>query len=264
MTPRERPASHALRAVRSFSAHNGTAYAAAITYFTLLSVVPAAMLACAAGGVVLAGDHELLGQVQALLRAQLPPELQSHAIRLVDSAISGRTAVGLTGLAAAVYSGIGWMRHLRDALTLQWGDQPGHRSVLRTAGYDLAALSGLGVALALSCAITFAVAKFGAVLTVLALFANWGIFAVVLAKLPRNPLPVRQVRGGAAIMAIGFEALKHGTGLLLARTADSPTGLVFGPVIGFVAFAHLTAQLLLFSAAWGATSGHPLGSTASD
>ncbi|WP_370935129.1 YhjD/YihY/BrkB family envelope integrity protein [Amycolatopsis sp. cg13] len=125
--------------------------------------------------------------------------LHRQALDLVDSAIASRTAVGLTGLAAAAYSGLGWMRHLREALTLQHGDAPARRGVFRTVLYDFAALLGLSVGLAASGALTFV--RSGTLLTACALVANWAVFLVVLAKFPRRPVPLRSVWVGAAIGA---------------------------------------------------------------
>ncbi|RSD10324.1 hypothetical protein EIY87_36215 [Amycolatopsis eburnea] len=107
MVPGTRWTARLVRAARSFSEHDGTAYAAAITYFTVLSVVPVAMVACAAAGVVLAGDHELAREVHALILAQLPPAWHERAAGLVDDVVDARAAFGLAGLATGLYSGIG-------------------------------------------------------------------------------------------------------------------------------------------------------------
>lgn len=148
---------------------------------------------------MLANDHALLEQFQTFVLAQVPPALHRQALDLVDSAIASRTAVGLTGLAAAAYSGLGWMRHLREALPLQHGDAPARRGVFRTVLYDFAALLGLSVGLAASGALTFV--RSGILLTACALVANWAVFLVVLAKFPRCPVSLRSVWVGAAIGA---------------------------------------------------------------
>ena len=68
--------------------------------------------------------------------------------------------VGFFGLLVALYSGIGWMSSLRDALTEQWAQVPEAPVIYKRIPFDLLALGGLGVALAGSFALTTFVTRF--------------------------------------------------------------------------------------------------------
>jgi membrane protein len=176
-----------------------------------------------------------------------------------------------------LYSGLGWMSNLREALTEQWrassGDQPPESAgFLRTKMVDLLALLGLGVALVMSFAVTGAgtafagavlnAAGFGLipgarlVLTALAVAASilgmWLVFLWVIARLPRQPVPLRRAMRAAWIAAIGFELLKQGFAIYLDSVTASPTGKLFGPVIGLMVFAYFVSRFLLFLTAWAA------------
>jgi membrane protein len=52
-------------------------------------------------------------------RCTVPGNLAGTINPIIDQAISQRGTVGLVGLLAALYSGIGWMSNLREALSEQ-------------------------------------------------------------------------------------------------------------------------------------------------
>ncbi|MGH3669015.1 MAG: YhjD/YihY/BrkB family envelope integrity protein, partial [Pseudonocardiaceae bacterium] len=122
---------HLARAGGAYTAHHGDHYAAAITFFSVLSLVPLLMIAFATAGFVLADNQQLLRQLQEQIQASAPPGLGPTLKNVVDGAIGSRRSVGILGLLGALYSGLGWMGTLREALTAQWrgvsattGEQP--------------------------------------------------------------------------------------------------------------------------------------------
>ena len=265
---------HLFAANESFNAHYGNHYAAAITYFSVLSLIPILMVAFAIAGIVLAGNVSLLGELQAAITKSAPGELGSTLKQVVNAAIAARGTVGIIGLVIALYSGIGWMSNLRDALTAQWGQERGDLPLLKTMLSDLLALIGLGIALVVSFAITIAGTGVGAfllrlvglagsawahvllvVLTiVLSLAANWLVFLWVIARLPREQVGLRSAMRGALFAAVGFEVLKQLATVLLKSATHSPTGAVFGSIIGLLVFANLVSRFLLLATAWTATA----------
>ena len=270
---------HLVRAGQSYTAHHGDHYAAAITFFSVLSLVPMMMIAFAAAGFVLAGNPELLRQLQDQIQAAAPAGLGGTLNGVIEGAIASRGGVGIAGLLGALYSGLGWMTNLREALTAQWqstsGEQPSEpEGFLRTKVFDLLALLGLGLALAISFALTgigtgFASAFLQAlglgqipgarlVLTGLAIVASvtgtWLVFLWVIARLPRQPVPLRRAMRAAWFGAIGFEILKQAFAIYLDSVTSSPTGQLFGPVIGLMVFAYFVSRFLLFLTAWAAVT----------
>ncbi|MBA2470849.1 MAG: inner membrane protein YhjD [Pseudonocardiales bacterium] len=268
---------HLVRAGQSYTANHGDHYAAAITFFSVLSLMPLLMIAFAAAGFVLAGNPDLLHQLQDQIHAAAPPGLGATLDQVIDGAIRSRGGVGIVGLLGALYSGLGWMGNLREALTAQWrlgpGEQPPEsEGFLRTKVFDLLALLGLGAALMASFALTGIGTAFASVLlnalglgqipgarlvlVVLAVAASvvgmWLVFLWVIARLPREPVPLRSATRAAWLGAVGFELLKQAFAIYLDSVTNSPTGRLFGPVIGLMVFAYFVSRFLLFLTAWAA------------
>lgn len=265
---------HIMRANEAFGERYGNHYAAAITYFSVLSLVPILMVGFAITAFVLAGDETLLNDLKRNITEAAPAGLGKTLNEVVDTAIDSRAAVGVLGLATALYSGIGWMSNLRDALTAQWGLEKKPRSFLPSLLADLAALIGLGLALVIS----FGLSAVGAgaadflldlvglggygwakvlltlLTVVLSLGANWLVFLWVISRLPREHVSMRSAEKGALIAAIGFEILKAAATVFLVGVTSSPTGALFGPIIGLLVFSNLVSRFLLFVTAWTATS----------
>jgi membrane protein len=272
---RKRPwLDHLVRAFNAFNERNGNHYAAAITYFSVLSLFPLLMIAFAVMGFILAGDPVQLENLKEAITSGAPAGLGDVINDVVDTAIEERGTVGIIGLVAAAYSGLGWMSNLRDALTAQWGLAHKEVPFLRKLGSDLLSLLGLGVALAVSFGLTAAGGGMGTWLLsllglsddawavfllrvgsiVLGLAANWVVFVWVLSRLPRERVSARSAMRGAVAAAVGFEILKQAATLFLAAVTSSPSGVVFGPIIGLLVFANLVARYLLFITAWTATA----------
>ena len=265
---------HLVRAGEAFTERYGNHYAAAITYFSVLSLFPLLMIGFAVAGFVLAGNPTLLAEMKKGIADAVPAGLDTIINDLVDKSIEQRSAIGIIGLLAAVYSGLGWMSNLRDALTAQWGLEHKQRPFLKTMLSDLLSLLGLGLALAVSFGLTavgtglgssllrwvgldddaWAVFMLTVATIVLGLIANWVVFLWVISRLPRERVSVKSAIRGAAAASIGFEILKQVFTLYLGTVVDSPAGSVFGPIIGLLIFANLVSRFLLFIVAWTATA----------
>ncbi|MBA8822767.1 membrane protein [Saccharopolyspora lacisalsi] len=262
-----------VRAAGRYQQQYGDYYAAAITYFSVLALVPLLMIVFAVAGFVLTGDPELLARLQRTIAEAVPsPELSKLLSGVIEEAISQAGAVGVIGLLVALYSGLGWMTNLRDALTAQWIQEPESPPVPKRMGFDLLALLGLGLALVLSFAITalgggvgqsafalvgiegslLAYVLWWVLAVVLSVGANWLVFLWVLARLPRQPVTVRSAVWGALFAAVGFEVLKQIGVIYLRSISDSPAGAAFGPILGLLVFAYLTSRFVLFVTAWTA------------
>ncbi|HET9257164.1 MAG TPA: YhjD/YihY/BrkB family envelope integrity protein, partial [Pseudonocardiaceae bacterium] len=98
-------------------------------------------------------------------------------------------------------------------------------------------------------------------LTALAIAAsvagNWLVLLWVIARLPRQPVPLRRAMRAAGVGALGFEILKQAFAIYLNTVTASPTGQLFGPVIGLMVFAYFVSRFLLFLTAWAAQQDTP-------
>src|SRR5919205_85661 len=154
---------HLVRAGARYTDKHGDHYAAAITYFSILALVPIIMIAFAAAAFVLAGNQELLAQLQQGIQSAVPPELAGMISGVVDQAIAQRNAVAMIGLglAFAVSFAITAIGSGLSATILEFlglGDQAWARFLFFLAGL------------------------------VITLAANWLVFLWVLARLPREPV----------------------------------------------------------------------------
>lgn len=265
---------HVIRANDAFGERYGNHYAAAITYFSVLSLFPLLMVAFSVAGFVLANNAAALNELRDGILSSAPQGLGDLFTTLVDSALKSRGGTGIFGLLLAFYSGIGWMTNLRDALTAQWGQEKKKLPMVPTLAKDLLSLVGLGVALAVSFGLTAVGTGAGEWLlrqvgladqgwarflltlatVVLALAANVLVFLWVISRLPREKVSVRSAVKGAIIAAIGFEILKQVATIYLQSVASSPSSAIFGPIIGLLVFANLVSRFLLFVTAWTATA----------
>ena len=144
-----------IRAFERYTKQYGDYYAAAITYFSVLALVPLLMIAFAVAGFVLAGNPDLLARLQESITSAVPSPAMSEMLNgIVEQAIEQAGAVGIIGLLTALYSGLGWMTNLREALTAQWTQTPEPQSKPKQMASDLVSLLGLGLALGVSVGIS--------------------------------------------------------------------------------------------------------------
>ncbi|HEY2223734.1 YhjD/YihY/BrkB family envelope integrity protein [Actinomycetospora sp.] len=264
---------HLVRAATSYLESHGDHYAAAITYFSVVALVPMLMVAFAVAGYLLLGDPELLAELRESVIAIVGPGLGATIDQLVAEALRQSETVGILGLALAAYTGLAWMYRVREALSAQWGQRTAGPPWLAGAASDAVALLGLGLVLAVALGIvvlgdllTGAVAgpegsgwvrwAAATVLTVgLSIAANLLVVLWVIARLPRERPALRRAVRPALLAAVGFELIEQGGAVYLGWVTGSPAGLVFGPILGLLVAIYLGARLVLFATAWAATHG---------
>ncbi|WP_130832569.1 inner membrane protein YhjD [[Erwinia] mediterraneensis] len=271
---------HFLRALERFNDRLGSQFGAAITYFSFLSLIPILMVSFAGVGFVLASNPDLLtGLINKIVDSISDPTLATTLKNSVNTAIEQRATVGITGLLLALYSGINWMGNLREAVRAQsrdvWERKPDDKEkVWLKYLRDLVSLIGLMLALIITLSLTSIAGAAQAaivnalglndiewlrpVLTIIAtsisIAANYLLFLWIFWILPRHKPHKRALLRGTLLAAIGFEVIKFIMTLTLPKLASSPSGAVFGSVLGLMAFFYFFARLTLFCAAWIATA----------
>ena len=272
---------HVMRAQGRYNDCKGDFYAAGITYFTIFALFPLLMVGFAAGGFVLASRPDLLDDVENRIRSAVSGDLGQQLVQLMDSAIDSRGTVGIIGLATAAWAGLGWMANLREALSQMWGhyreDPPGF---IRTKLSDLATLLSAFLAIVVTVALTAlgntsvmenVLHWFGFQDTsglslvlrvasiVVSLLVSWLLFTWVIARLPRESVSFRSSVRAGLLAAVGFEIFKLVASIYLRSVVTGPAGATFGPVLGLMVFAYITARLVLFATAWAATLPENMG-----
>ncbi|CAN7266955.1 inner membrane protein YhjD [Mycolicibacterium frederiksbergense] len=253
----------------------GDFYAAGITYFTIFALFPLLMVGFSIGGFVLANQPELMAEVEERIRSSVSGDLGSQLVELMDSAIDSRGTVGVIGLFTAAWAGLGWMANLREALSQMWEQRHEPGGFVATKLSDLLALVSAFVALALTIGLT-ALSKESPMTTVLSWFGlqdvpglsvglqvaswvfslgiSWLLFTWIIARLPRESVSFRSSLRAGLIAAVAFEVFKQVASIYLRSVVTGPAGATFGPVLGLMVFAYITARLILFATAWAATA----------
>ena len=253
---------HAVRAQQRYDQSQGDFYAAGITYFTVFAMFPVLMVGFAVVGFVLARRPDRLAEIDSWVKGAVPGEFGEQIISLMDAAIASRTSVGVIGLATALYVGLLWMQRLRAALSQMWGQRfppPGFLNtkvsdVLALVAAFLASLLTIGFGVLATSALRLAGSvRLGSL--VVSILVAWLLFTVMIARLPHDPVPLRRCAGAGLLAAIGFEGFKQVGSIYLQAVLHSPAGAVFGPVLGLMVFAYMTARLVLFATAWAAEGG---------
>jgi membrane protein len=275
---------HLLRAVTRFNVRGGAQLAAAIAYFSVLSMVPILMLAFSALGLTLTVLRpEALGQIEVWIQSQLDvnSKLGESIYNVIYSALTNWAWVFGFGVAIVLWVGSGWVGNLKRAVRLMMRehvDRPGEQLPLPLD--VLANFAGL-VGLLVGVAATFIAstvatslagtvgawlgidesAVWGLVLRLLglavALAAGTGLFRVLFGWFSPHPVPSHLAWVGAGIGAFGLVVLQIMAGYLIGAFSKNAGTAVFGSTIVIMLFLNLFATLLLYIAAWLATSEEP-------
>ncbi len=267
---------HVMRAQERYQDSKGDFYAAGITYFTIFALFPLLMVAFSIAGFVLASQPDLLAEVTDKIKSTVSGDLGDQLVELMDSAIESRTSVGIIGLATAAWAGLGWMANLREALSQMWGllrqEPPGF---LRTKLSDLLAIVGLFGAIIITVVLT-ALGSSGLMKQVVewlglqdlpgmsillriasilvSILVSWLLFTWMIARLPRESITFRSSARAGLMVAVAFEIFKLVASIYLKSVVTGPAGATFGPVLGLMVFAYITARMILFATAWAATA----------
>ena len=65
----------------------------------------------------------------------------------------------------------------------------------------------------------------------------------MIARLPRQHAPLRSAAKAALLGAVGFEVLKQIMTFYLASVTSSPSGAVFGSLLGLLVFVYFVSPL---------------------
>jgi membrane protein len=282
---KQRPwVAHLLRAGTRYTTRLGSQFAAAITYFSVLAVVPTLMFIFAVAGFVLtvARPELLLPLATAAADAVGAADraTRDKILATITNVLSHYTSIGIVGLLSAVYSGAGWMGNLKNAVRSQARPeldlQPAPANFLAKTAGNLATLLGLVVLIA----VTFGLASVSTSLTgtildafgltrigwlapllhivpiVFSIGAGWLLFRYLFILLPEEREDWPTLRRGSLLGAVGLAVLQYLATFLIGRFTSSPSAALFGPIIALMVFFNLFAQLILFVAAWIGTAKH--------
>lgn len=267
---------HVVRMVQHYSAVKGSLQAGAVTYFAFLSFFPILAFAFAVIGFVAQvyadAQADLVQAIEEVLPGIVSVEETEGKIAISDlqAAAPGILTVGLVVM---LYSGLGWISAMRDALLVMF-ERPAdeHPNFAMGKLRDLIALILLGLILIVSVGVSGVVTSLAqpildfleldegvepvvwALGIALGLLANSVLFFAFFKLLGDPDDPSRSLWQGALLGAIGFEALKQLSTFLIASISEQPGFQVFGIALIVLVWINYFSRVVMFAASWAHTT----------
>lgn len=244
----------AFRTFKRYGEDDGGSYAAALTYYTFLSIFPLLLFAAAALGYLTLGNQDLQQDLIGSGLKTVPiikDALTSNGLEMIEN---NRNGLAVTGSLLALYSGSGVIVALEHALNKIFHlEHELNFLQKRLRSLRWLAILGAGaiVSLGLSTVAGFAPGPAASILGLAGgLAVNTGLFATAFKFLPAKDSTFTEVLPGSIVAAIGFEAMKFGGASYLARgeTARDATFGTFTTAAGLLLASYLIAQIVLLSA----------------
>jgi membrane protein len=278
-TLRERSpfADHLIRMWQHYSNVQGNVLAGGVTYFGFLSFFPILALAFAVVGYVTIvfpdARHNLTEALQQVFPGIVSNRPEPGKISL-DQIANAKAATGLIGLAVLLYTGLGWLSALRQALQTMFDVPADHkRGLVLGKIVDLVVLVIIGIVMIVSVAISGLVKGLAsdiiewiglqsgpgtqtllwAVDVLLSVVAGSLLFFAMYRLLPNPDLPSGGLWRGALLAAVGFELLTAIVVTVLGGVGGTP----FAPLAVAVTLAiwiNYFSRLVLIGAAWAWTA----------
>jgi membrane protein len=204
--------------VRRFTADRGMQTASALTYTSLLSIVPLLVVSLA----VLSGFGafaEMKETVKAAVLDVLLPSTKTQAAAHIDQFLGNAKALTWPGLAGIAVTALMLLSTIEGTFNRIWRAKSPRSLTIRILRYWSALTMGpllLGASLSLT-SYFFAVADDGMVSGVLEqighllpLLLQWVAFTLLYITIPNAPVRLRHALTGGLVAAVLFEALKTG------------------------------------------------------
>ncbi len=246
-------------------AHRASQYAAAISYYALLSIFPAAIVLAAVAGYALDEPGARQDVIDFLFR-ELPLSDDEQGRSDIESLVRGVSShygtIGVLGLFGLLFSASALLSSARLAIDAIFGGRVS-RGYLRGKALDLGLVVSLGALLLLSFAATLLARiepDLGGALDVIEAIVSFGymivpalltafVFAVAYIRLPVHRQRLRDVWLGVLVATGGIELLKLGFSAFVTSVADySSVYGSLGTVIAFMVFTYLAAIVFLVGA----------------
>jgi membrane protein len=250
---------HFSRAILRFWDVQGGRLAAAIAYYGFFAVFALLLIGYSIFGILLKNNTALFDAVSDFLRLNLP-FLDVGAILA-----SGKT-VGIVGIVGLTFTGIAWVEAIRSSQRLIWrlNEQPGYIGVRQAL--DLLVMLGILLLLALSQIAVYGVEKIldwlaeglvrSTISMLLTVAVNVLLATALLTAVPRLRMTVRRMVPPVLQVGVGITLLNTVGKSFVGVVERNPAYGLVGSAVGVLVYLYVFSQLLLFGAAWAATSPH--------
>jgi len=238
----------ALKVQKRYREVKGSFLAAAVTLMGFISVFPLLLVGIAVVGFISSSSVDVSGDIISKMG------LKDESARLVSNAIGkaeqSRKAASVIGLAGLLWSGLGLVGAVQQALNTTW--QVEGRG-LRDKLTGLVWLAGTGVLFAASFAITAAInflpGIFAPLNVVVGLAIGVGMWLWMMKELPNHDVGWKALLPGAIFGAVGLEVLKLVGSICVPYLIKSSSGLYgsIGIVFGILVWLLFFGKLLVYA-----------------
>lgn len=249
---------------QKYSDDQGGYLAATITYYGFFSVFPLLLVFTTVLGFALRGHAHLQHRIVTSALGQFPVighELQAHSLK-------GSVFALVFGIVAALWAGTGAVLAAENAMNQLWGvpftRRPDFLRARLRAVLLLLVLGGGVVAATVLAAVGTAGGRYGIAWKiasiVLSVLLDFGLFWVGFRTLTARSVSWSDIRIGAAVAAVGYEALQLVGGYYVGHTLKHSTNVygTFALVIGLLSFIYLAAHITLLAAEGSVVAAHRL------
>jgi membrane protein len=251
-----------------WSEDNAARLAAALAYYTLLSIAPMMVLAVAVAGLVF-GEEAARGQIASQLSAVVGPNAGDAIQTVIANAKTPDAGLwgSAVGIAVLLFGASGVFGELQAALNTVWEVAPkpgrGVKGFVAQRFFSFTMVLGVAFLLLVSLLLSAGLSAVGTVVSaslpggatvwqavnfLVSLGLITVLFAMIFKIIPDAKIAWRDVWVGAFATALLFSLGKYALGLYLGRaTLASPYGAA-GSVIVLVVWVYYAAQTLLLGA----------------
>src|ERR1700712_2242469 len=222
-----------------WSDDNASRLAAALAYYTVLSIAPMMVLAVAAAGLVF-GEDAARGQIGDQLGSIVGPQAGSAIQTIIANAKTPQSGVlgTLVGLAVLLFGASGVFGELQASLNVVWEVTPkpgrGIRGFIEQRFFSFTMVLGVAFMLLVSLALSALLSAVGSVVSeslpggstvwqavnfIVALGLITVLFAMIFKVIPDAKIAWRDVWVGAFVTALLFDLGKWGLGFYLGRAS---------------------------------------------
>lgn len=265
-----------------WSDDNAARLAAALAYYTVLSIAPMMVLAVAVAGLFF-GEDAARGQIAEQLGSVVGPQAGSAIETIIANAKAPEAGLLSTviGIGVLFFGASGVFGELQASLNTVWDVAPkpgrGVRGFLAQRFFSFTMVLGVAFMLLVSLVLSAALSAIGSLVSdslpggavlwqALNFVASLGLitvlFAMIYKVIPDAKIAWSDVWVGALVTALLFSLGKFALGLYLGRASlASPYGAA-GSVIVLVVWVYYAAQILLlgaeFTQAYARRYGHDI------
>jgi membrane protein len=252
-------------AYAEFNRDNGGLMAAAVSFYLLLSVVPALLLGVSIAGYALGSSADAMRSVLAFAQNLLPGST-STIEELISAVMRTRGTVGGIGLLSLLWSAMGGLATLETAINLQWHTP--RRGFVASKLFALGMFFVLGLLFLATLGATslqdwlaqrpgLGWLKHSVPVRVIAILTSLTIsttmFAIIYRCFPSRGPRWRPALEAGFLTAVAWEIAKFGYAWYVTHLANF--GAIYGPLgslVGLVLWAYYSSFLFLYGSemAW--------------